>query len=249
MKTSKNNNYTWNLNLILQKFELDSLEKLIKYEEDVYTRFFKEMENRDIEKETDLLIFLEELNKIIENHFNLSSDYLASDYYVSLALATDTNSTEMKSFKNKIFELQKRVQQNLEKYKQKLIRLPQHKKNQILQNANFKKYHHYLETLFSLLPHTLTEEAENVEYILSKNALSNWTELTSKLLSNSTKKIKLKSNNKNNKKEYTFQELLDVASKDINKQNRNKAVHALNQIFDQWSSVCLLYTSPSPRDS
>ncbi len=227
--SSKKYNTEWDLKVILNKFNVDSIESLISYENKKYTDFFNRWNNTNIVENIETLLeYLNEFNKILEDH----GEYLVASVYVELRLSLNSEDNEAKSLENKIFDIEKYIQQNFESHRQKIVKYL--KENpEIINKPELSKYKHLLEITLEDAKYRLSEEGENILFALSKTALSNWKDLTSKLLSTSTGKIK----EEGVEKKSTFEELLTISTKDISKVKRDKAVYALNKIFEKWSPV------------
>lgn len=227
--SSKKYNTEWNLNVILKKFNVDSIESLISYENKKYTDFFNRWNNANIVENIETFLeYLNEFNRVLEDH----GKYLVASVYVQLRLSLNSEDNEAKSLENKIFDIEKYIQQNFESHRQKIIKYLKENPD-IINLPKLAKYKHLLEITLKESKYKLTEEGENIIFALSKTALSNWKDLTSRLLSTSTGKI----NEEGKPKEYTFEELLTISTKDTSKIKRDKAVYALNKIFEKWSPV------------
>ncbi|MCX8034918.1 MAG: M3 family metallopeptidase [Candidatus Dojkabacteria bacterium] len=227
--SSKKYHTEWNLNVILNKFHAESIESLISQENQKYTDFFNKWNIKNIVENIETLLeYLDEFNRILEDH----GKYLVASAYTSLRLSLNSEDNEAKSLENKIFDIEKYIQQNFESYRQKIVKYLKENPD-IVKDSKFAKYKHFLELMLEESKYKLSEEGENIIFALSKTVLSNWKDLTSRLLSTSTGKIK----DNGEQKEYTFEELLTISTKDTSKIKRDKAVYALNKIFEKWSPV------------
>jgi oligoendopeptidase F len=174
---------------------------------------------------------LDEYDNIISKHGGLGGD----TYFNSLKFALDRTNNSLRSYLDKISDIEISLDNELEFINNKLSKIPDDKKNEFVNAPELVDYKHFLEHLFALSKYLLSETEEKILNLISKSAYGNWVEMTSGFL------VKEEKDGKG------FSDWMGMVD-DIDKEKRDKAFEYINSVFEKFSDVAteemnsILYT-------
>ncbi len=162
-------------------------------------------------------ILKEALNEyeLLSKAYGIGGDEL---YKVILEGVLDQNDPNIKARYNKLHEKAIKVANDIEFFTLRLARIPAEKQNEFLLAPELKEYEHFLEGLFEMARHLLSEPEEKILNLKSKVAHENWVDMTKSLLSKEERDGK------------SLAKIMDLVS-DQNKEMRDQAAQWLNEIL------------------
>lgn len=153
--------------------------------------------------------------------------YAREDYYYGLKEAQDQINTNIKARVNIVDKLSKQLQNEMQFFEIRIAKIDSKLQNKFLTYKPLQPYKHFLEKLFEVAKHLLSEPEEKIMTLKSTPAYSNWVRMTSSLI---TKEEREAIDENGNKKMKNFSELLSL-TESKNKKSRDSAAKALNDIF------------------
>lgn len=176
------------------------------------------------------------LKKALDEYEELNREHGFSGnigYYLWLRTAKDQNDPKLKSKLNKVEEIAKRLENEVQFFELKLGKISRDKQEEFLKSEDLKDYRHFLERLFESSRHMLSNGEERIMNLKSTSSYGNWVRMVSGFLSKEEREILLEDGTKAKK---SFEEILKLTvSKD--EAVRDFAVKEFNDILLKNSDV------------
>lgn len=213
----------WNLELLYKnEQEIKEQEKEVI---DVSNTFINKWKDRK-DYLTDETILKQALDDYIFWIKNFGANAKAS-YYYSLKLSLDENNPTLKAKDNLTTDSALKIQNDIQFFELNLAKISTDKQKQFLSSANLAPYKHFLEKLFSLSKHLLSDSEEKIINLKSVSGYSNWVQMLSGLLSDEEDIIK---NKKGKPETKNFSQILS-STNNKDKIVRDSAAKSFNTIL------------------
>lgn len=179
----------WDLKLII-KDEKD-FDNLVAEAKTAVEKFAKKWSENlqlsaNFSNNSDLLLeSLKEYEELQANHGTDNSLY----FYYELKDAIQQNNPETKARINKIIESSTDLENQLQFYTYNISKTPAEFQKSVLDNPQFKEYHHLLSRLFEEAKYLLTEQEEKILNMTYKTGSYNWTQMLENFFSKSERKV------------------------------------------------------------
>lgn len=226
-----NTQFTWNLKPLLQSDSDPFIQEEQKKIEHKVTTFSSIWEPR-----TDYLTDPEILAEALSQYTQLMTNYGTSGnagYYFHLREAQDQVNTSIKAQNQKITDFAIKQGNRLQFFEIRLSQITQDVQTKILESPELNQYKHYLERIFAMQKHVLTEPEEKIMTLKSQTAYASWVRMTSSLESKEVRTIEIDGKSE----EKPFDELLKIASFNKSEKTRDQATAFINEILEKLEDV------------
>jgi oligoendopeptidase F len=190
---------------------------------------------------TDQVVLL----KALTDYETLLATYLPGGkpaYYFWLRSELDQNDTDLKAKTRSIEQWATELGNKLEFFELELGTIGIESQQRFLMDQRLSNFHHFLERLFGAAKHRLTEAEEKILNLKSSPSYSQWTDMTSNMLSREKRTVLLEDHTRSSQPlevissllNSTDQEVRDTAAASFNsilKANRQVAEYELNAIL------------------
>jgi len=229
------NNTTWNLALLIPNQPKDHLENWFLEEQEslrsACQNFVNKWSNR-----TDYLTTPSVLREALDDYESWRKHYGTSGkqgFYVVLSLALDQNNTWLRAKESQLNEFSVNLENQVQFFTHRLSRLDSKTQNQLLQSPELAPYHHFLERLFSIGQHLLSEEEEKILNLKHYPAHAKWVQMLDGFLN---QEERLLTSDDGEAKKYSFSEILNLTSHK-KKSVRDAAVIVFNEILQNYAQI------------
>ena len=218
----------WNLDLLKEGKDFEEKRKDWENETDNFISKWKDREDY-LENPLILKKALDEFERW-EKFFGSGGDEL---YYFRLKRAQDQENPEVKAKYNKIEEFSKNVEKKMSFFTLNMAKIPKEKQEKFLQDNELKEYRHFLNRLFENARYLLSENEEKIMNLKSTSAHSSWVKMVSEFLYKEEKEVLDEDGNLSIKTLSDLFSLIDNKNKEV----RDKAAKAINEILEKYSEV------------
>jgi len=235
MSTLNTNNTNWNLALLVPTQPKDQLDNWFLEEQENLRLACQSFVNK-WSKCTDYLTTPSVLREALDDYESWRKHYGTSGkqgFYVVLSLALDQNNTWLRAKESQLNEFSVNLENQVQFFTHRLSRLDSQTQNQLLQSPELAPYHHFLERLFSIGQHLLSEEEEKILNLKHYPAHAKWVQMLDGFLN---QEERLLTTEKGETKKYSFSEILNLTSHK-QKSIRDSAAIAFNEILQQYAQV------------
>jgi oligoendopeptidase F len=215
----------WNFTPLFKTAKTAEIEKVRKDVKKASAGFIKKWKTRN-----DYLKKPFVLKKALDEYENWQAKfgaYTREDYYYGLKEAQDQTNTNIKANVNIVDKLSKELQNEMQFFEIRIAKINPKLQKKFLSYKPLAPYKHFLEKLFEVSKHLLSEPEEKIMTLKSTPAYSNWVRMTSSLIA---KEERVVIDEDGKKKIKNFSELLAM-TESKNKRTRDSAAKALNNIF------------------
>jgi len=238
----KDKKYSWNLTDLYKSDQDPQMEK--DFEKNIkqnYTFINKWRNRSDYLKDPKILKeALDEYNELVEKYGIGGS----VDYYLSLRNLQDQNNKNIIKKLKQVEKKELEIINDSQFFELKISKISQTQQKIFLNSKLLKPYKHYLERLFAISKHLLSDKEEKILNLTSSPAYSNWVDMTEQFLSRETIKIIDEEGRKQtiplsaNKKylKSKKQEVRDIASRETLKAYEkwsDVAEHEINSVLEK----------------
>lgn len=187
-------------------------------------------------KRSDYLKNPEILKQALDEYENWQRHYgtlTQQGYYFELRHAVNQNDPDIKAKVNLTEELSQKLRNEIQFFEIRIAKIEPSLQKKFLSHKELLPYKHFLERLFKLQKHLLTEAEEKIINLKSATSYSNWVQMTSSLLSKEVRhgnNLSVLLGLMNDKKK----KIRDAAAKDFNeilKSQEDVAEHELNSVL------------------
>ncbi|MBI5640776.1 MAG: M3 family oligoendopeptidase [Nitrospirae bacterium] len=221
----------WNLGLLFQGDSDPDIEKRLKEVEKKSYEFINTWKGR-----RDYLTKPSVLKKALDEYEAWKGRYGTdgdAGYYFWLRTQQDQNDPELKARANKIDELSRKIENDIQFFTMRIARIPLKKQKEMLTHEGLKKYRHFLERLFLEARHLLSEPEEMIMNLKSPTSYANWIKMTSGFLAREERKIKLQDGSRAKRPFSEIASLMNNRKKAV----RDSAAGAFNEIMAQYADI------------
>jgi oligoendopeptidase F len=230
-KLQKRKIYDWNLSPLFSGDDDPKISVLRKQSLKASDNFIKKWKSRTdyMERPSVLKEALDEYSEWIRDFGALHTE----SYYFHLRHSQNQVDPKIKAGMNKTEELAKKIENNMNFFELNLAKIKTSKQNKLLKVKNLLPYKHFLERIFAMSSHLLSESEEKIMNLKSTSAYDNWVKMVSGFLS---KEITRTLNEKGEAVNTSFSELLGLMNSQ-KKNVRDSASLAFNQILEKHVDV------------
>lgn len=154
-------------------------------------------------------------------------------YYFSLRSAQDQTDTSIKAQSQKITDFSISQSNKIQFFEIRLSQIKEDAQELLLQAPELSEFKHYLERIFIMQSHILSEPEERILNLKGQTSFGKWVRMTSSLLSKETRSITVDGQDS----ELSFEELLKISSLHQDENTRDTATTNLNDIFNKLADV------------
>ncbi len=154
-------------------------------------------------------------------------------YYFWLRTQQDQNSSDLKARFNKIEELSRKIENDIQFFYLGIGKIPPKLRRKFLDYPGLKDYRHFIERIFAESRHLLSEREERIMNLKSSTSYTNWVKMTSGFLVREERKV-LTEGGKTEVK--TFSDVLSLMNS-ARKNVRDSAGKAFNDILESYVDV------------
>ncbi len=216
---------TWNLKPLLEGDDDPKIEKKREILEQESYKFINNWKNRKDYLEDPIILkqALDEYESWCRKYGGGGDEH----FYFTLRLYQNQTDPKIKARFNKIDEISKKIQNDIQFFTLGLAKIPKETQFFFLKAKELIIYHHFLERLFANSPFLLSEPEEKIMNLKSKVANDNWVNLTSGLLSKEERKVFIEGGKERIKNFSEILSLMDCQDKTV----RDSAAKAFNEIL------------------
>lgn len=224
-------NQTWNLSPLLKSDTDPYIEQEQQQIDQAIDTFAKKWERR-----TDYLETPSVLKAAMDDYNHLMTDLGTSGkagYYFHLRTAQDQTDTKLRAINQKISNFAIAQSNKIQFFEIRLSQITKAAQDKMLASPELTDYKHYLERIFIMQPHVLTEPEEKILTMKGQTSFGKWVRMTSSLISKETRPLEVDGKTE----ELPFEQLLKISSMHKDEATRDKATEYLNEIFEKLSDV------------
>lgn len=224
-------NHTWNLSPLLQS----DTDPYIEQEQQVIQKAIQSFTQK-WEPRTDYLENPTALKEAMDDYNHLMTELGTSGkagYYFHLRAAQDQTDTTIKATNQKITDFAVAQSNKIQFFEIRLSQIKIEVQQTLLASAELANYKHYLDRIFVMQPHVLTEPEEKIMTVKSQTSHGKWVRMTSSLISKETRSLEVDGKTE----ELPFEQLLKISGMHRDEATRDKATAYLNEIFDKLADV------------
>lgn len=223
--------YTWNLTPLASSDDDPQIQTEQQQTDNAVNNFVSNWQSR-----TDYLTDPQILKQALDDYNDLMTDTGTSGnagYYYHLRESQDQINPELKAKSQKITEQAIKRSTSLQFFELRLSQIPHQTQTRLLAASELAPYKHYLERIFIMQKHVLSEPEEKIMALKSQTSYANWVRMTSSLESKELREIELDGKIE----QKPFDELLKIASFHKNELTRDQATNLVNQILEKLEDV------------
>jgi len=150
-------------------------------------------------------------------------------YYFWLRTQQDQNDPKLKARFNKIEELSKKIENDIQFFYLRIARIKPEAQLKFLEYDGLAKYRHFLKRIFAEARYHLSEAEEKILNLKSATSYANWTKMTSGFLSKEERPVLTE---KGGRKIRPFAELVNMMNS-RDKRVRDSAARAFNDVLEK----------------
>ena len=154
-------------------------------------------------------------------------------YYFWLRTQQDQNSPSLKARFNKIEELSRKIENDIQFFHLGIAKIPPRLRKTFMDAPCLKEYAHFIERIFAESGHLLGDSEERILNLKSATSYSNWVRMTSGFLVREERKVLLEDGRTDRR---TFSDVLSLMNS-RKKKVRDSAGRAFNNILKQYVDV------------
>jgi len=154
-------------------------------------------------------------------------------YYFWLRTQQDQNSPDLKARFNKIEELSRKIENDIQFFYLGIARIPLRLRRLFLAYPGLKKYSHFIERIFAESRHLLGEREERILNLKSSTSYSNWVRMTAGFLAREERRVLLEDGRAGVK---AFSDIVSLMNSG-NRKVRDSAGKAFNDILEKHVDV------------
>jgi oligoendopeptidase F len=222
---------TWNLSPLLQSDTDPLIQSEQKEISQAIDNFVTKWKPR-----TDYLENARALAEALHEYNNLMATFGTSGkagYYFSLRITQDQTDTTIKAQSQKITDFSIAQSNKIQFFEIRLSQIKQEIQEKLLRAPELSEFKHYLERIFIMQPHILSEPEERILNLKSQTSFSKWVRMTSSLLSKETCSLTVDGQTS----ELSFEELLKISSLHPDEKTRDTATAHINDIMEKLADV------------
>lgn len=222
---------SWDFSILLEDESEEKINDFINKAIKSYSDFVKKWKDND-----SYLKDAEKLKEALDDYEFLSKNYSGLglvSYYFWLKYQKNQNDPNVKSWNNKIYDLEAKISNDIEFFTNRLSKVPPFQQNIFLNSELLLPYKHFLKRIFEVSKYILTEPEEKILNLKSATSFDNWVKMVSEFINKETRTVK---DENGNFSEKSFSELLDLI-KSQNKEIRDLSAQALNDIFQKYVDI------------
>lgn len=234
IKSNNDSKYSWDLSsLFLDDTDPAMASYQIEFEEEHKAFADKWKANDRYTKEPEIMeLALDDYNDLAYRYDGIGK---VGMYWILRSVQEQTNE-KVKAKKTEAIEFASKVVSNVSFFAINISKIPAEEQKKFLSYPKLKKYKHFLEQLFLLAEHTLSEQEENI--LLKKQSVSHdrWTDMIEEALAKETRTIELENGKKEKK---GFDELMSLSIYGSTESLRNRAarlVHGIQRKIAPWAT-------------
>ncbi len=221
----------WDLSPLFKDDRDPAIEKELAVIKEESYKFINKWKERD-----DYLQYPKILKEALHEYENWAKLYGTSGkqgYYFGLRSALEKTNSFIKAKQNKLHDFEVAITNDVQFFELKISKIPQKDQKKFLESPLLKEYKHYLEKLFRMADHLLSEKEERILNLTDKMSFGNWVRMMSEFLSKEEKFV-LDEDGERAKK--NFSQILSLTS-NKDKKVRKKAAQVLEEIFEKHLDV------------
>ena len=169
------------------------------------------------------------LKEALDEYEDLMKNYETSGnigYYLGLMEEKDEADEKIKSRSNLVTDFSLELSNELEFFDLNLSKIPKEKQKEFLSSDELEEYRHYLERLFSIGKHLLSEDEEKIMNLKSGSAYGMWVKMVSEAFSKEEAEVFT-----GEKNEYKNFSVITSFMNNSNKEVRDSCAKAFNNIL------------------